>query len=250
MTTSKVTAVIPCRKGSQRVINKNTRPFGGLTYGLLELKLRQLDRVEAVDEIWVSTNDPVVMTAVDAIRVALTKPVILDIRPDEYAADDSLQALIAYLSRTIDSDVIAWTHVTSPFFLPSLYQAALTAYSEAVQKQTADSLMSVDVAQTFAMRLGQWISHDATGKKWPRTQDLDKIFLVNSALFVISQKLMVKLQDRVGQHALLFETPFLHGFDIDWEEEFLLGESLYHTLFKHHADNATEYGAKICYGHA
>ncbi len=81
MTTSKVTAVIPCRKGSQRVINKNTRPFGGLTYGLLELKLRQLDRVEAVDEIWVSTNDPVVMTAVDAIRVALTKPVILDIRP-------------------------------------------------------------------------------------------------------------------------------------------------------------------------
>ena len=253
MNSSKVTAVIPCRKGSQRVLNKNTRPFGGLTYGLLELKLKQLDKVEGVDEIWVSTNDAVVMAAVEAIRVALIKPVILDIRPDEYAADDSLQALIAYLSRTIDSDIIVWTHVTSPFFLPTLYQAALTTYSEAVQKQTADSLLSVDVAQTFAMRSGQWISHDATAKKWPRTQDLEKIFLVNSALFIISQRLMVELQDRVGQRAVLFETPFLHGFDIDWEEDFLLGERLYSTLFKHYPDSVTqiaEYGAKIRYGYA
>jgi CMP-N-acetylneuraminic acid synthetase len=227
MITPKVTAIIPCRKGSQRILNKNTRPFGGFTHGLLELKLKQLDAVPEIDDIFVTTNDPAVIAIVENIRPALTKPILLDRRPDEYAADDSLQELIGYLGNTVDTDVIAWTHVTSPLFAPSLYSAALAAYAQARQSQSADSLMAVDVAQTFAMRSGAWISHDATVNRWPRTQDLEKIFLVNSALFVIDKLLMAQLQDRVGRQPLLFETPSLHGFDIDWEDDFALGEKLY-----------------------
>ncbi|MDO9106920.1 MAG: hypothetical protein Q7U57_18410 [Methylovulum sp.] len=226
----KVTAVVPCRKGSQRILNKNTRPFGGYTHGLLELKLKQLDAVARIDEIVVTTNDPIVMAIVEHIRPTLSKSVILDHRPDEYASDDSLQGLIGYLGNTVDTDVIAWTHVTSPLFVPALYDAALAAYAQAKQAQLADSLMAVDATQTFAMRSGVWISHDSSIKRWPRTQDLEKIFLVNSALFVIDKPLMVTLQDRVGHQPFLFETPALHGFDIDWEEDFVLGEALYETL--------------------
>ncbi|MDO9105000.1 MAG: hypothetical protein Q7U57_08560 [Methylovulum sp.] len=230
MNTTKVTAIVPCRKGSQRVLNKNTRPFGGLQHGLLELKLKQLDAVPRITEIVVTTNDPAVIAIVEAIRTQLVKPVILDLRPDEYAADDSLQGLIGYLADAIDTDVVAWTHVTSPLFTPPLYEAALAAYAQARQTQSADSLMAVDVAQTFALRSGTWISHDSSVKRWPRTQDLEKIFLVNSALFVIDQPLMKALQDRVGLQPLLFETPSIHGFDIDWEEDFTLGEVLYKAL--------------------
>ncbi|MDD2724286.1 MAG: hypothetical protein PHH59_09735 [Methylovulum sp.] len=230
MKSRKVTAIIPCRKGSQRVANKNTRPFAGFAHGLLELKLKQLDEVAGIDEILVTTNDPIVIRIVRQIRTTLTKPVKLDLRPDQYAADDSLQGLIGYLGNTVDTDVIAWTHVTSPLFDTSLYEAALSAYAQALQNQSADSLMAVDVSQTFAMRSGAWISHDSTVKRWPRTQDLEKIFLVNSALFVIDKFLMAQLQDRVGHQPVLFETPSPYGFDIDWEEDFVLGEKLYAAL--------------------
>ncbi|ASF45752.1 acylneuraminate cytidylyltransferase family protein [Methylovulum psychrotolerans] len=232
MNTAKVTAIIPCRKGSQRVVNKNTRPFAGFNHGLLELKLQQLTASTAIDDIFVTTNDPVVIAYIEEVRPTLNKPIILDRRPDQYAADDSLQGLIGYLGATVDTDIIAWTHVTSPLFDAPLYDAALYAYFQAKQDHSADSLMSVDVAQTFALRSGAWISHDSTIKRWPRTQDLEKIQLVNSALFVIEQPLLVALQDRVGQNPFLFETPPLYGFDVDWEDDFALGEKLYEVLLK------------------
>lgn len=50
----KVTAVIPIRKGSQRVRDKNLRPFAGTN--LMELKIKTLLRVPEIDEIIVNTN--------------------------------------------------------------------------------------------------------------------------------------------------------------------------------------------------
>jgi CMP-N-acetylneuraminic acid synthetase len=230
MNDPKITAVVPCRAGSRRVPNKNTRPFGGFAHGLLELKLRQLDAVPRLDEIFVTTNDPVVVEFIEDFRADIGKPIVLDRRPEEYAADDSLQGLIGYLAATVTADVVAWTHVTSPLFGPALYAAALAAFEREVGAGTADSLMAVDAVQTFALRAGEWISHDSARKRWPRTQDLDKIFLVNSALFVIARPLMARLQDRVGQRPFLFETPAPYGFDIDWEEDFAVGEKLYGAL--------------------
>ena len=50
----KVTAVIPIRKGSQQVRDKNLRPFAGTN--LMELKIKTLLRVPEIDEIIVNTN--------------------------------------------------------------------------------------------------------------------------------------------------------------------------------------------------
>ena len=230
MTTKKVTAIIPCRKGSQRIANKNTRPFGAYQHGLLALKLQQLAVAETIDEILVTSNDPVVISYVLSVQKSLGKPVLLDRRPDRYATDDSLHSLVGYLSRLIQTDTVAWTHVTSPLFTAALYDEAMNAYKKAVNNQEADSLMTVDAVQTFAIRSGQWISHDPQAKRWPRTQDLEEIFLLNNALFVIDLALMQECQDRVGHLPMLFETPAPYGFDIDWEDDFVLGEKLLMAL--------------------
>jgi len=250
MSAKKVTAIIPCRKGSQRVVNKNTRPFASFNRGLLELKLQQLAATETVDDILVTTNDPVVIAYVQSLQGRLSKPLLLDRRPDAHAADDSLQGLIGYLAGIVQTDVVAWTHVTSPLFEASLYDAAIRAYTDARQNQSHDSLMAVDAVQTFALRSGQWISHDANVKRWPRTQDLEKIFLVNSALFVIDLALMQTLHDRVGHNPLLFETPAPHGFDIDWEDNFVLGEKLLVALSLGHVDRYQNISPQAAPDHA
>ena len=50
----KITAVIPVRKGSQRVKDKNLRPFAGTT--LLDVKIKALLQVPEIDAIVVNTN--------------------------------------------------------------------------------------------------------------------------------------------------------------------------------------------------
>lgn len=51
---TKITAVIPIRSGSQRVKNKNLRPFAGTT--LMENKIEMLLKVPELDSIVVNTN--------------------------------------------------------------------------------------------------------------------------------------------------------------------------------------------------
>lgn len=50
----KITAVIPIRSGSQRVKDKNLRPFAGTT--LMENKVEMLLNVPELDSIIVNTN--------------------------------------------------------------------------------------------------------------------------------------------------------------------------------------------------
>lgn len=52
---------LPCRKGSQRVPNKNTRSFAGIEGGLLRIKLEQLLACKKIDKIYLSSDDEVVL---------------------------------------------------------------------------------------------------------------------------------------------------------------------------------------------
>ena len=54
MSRKKITAIIPIRKGSQRIINKNFKPFAGKN--LLEIKLDTLITIGSIDEIVVNTD--------------------------------------------------------------------------------------------------------------------------------------------------------------------------------------------------
>lgn len=51
---TKITAVIPIRSGSQRVKDKNLRPFANTT--LMENKIEMLLKVPELDSIIVNTN--------------------------------------------------------------------------------------------------------------------------------------------------------------------------------------------------
>jgi CMP-N-acetylneuraminic acid synthetase len=52
-----IVAFVPCRAGSERVLNKNTLPFAGDAHGLTGIKLKQLLACAAIDRIVLSTND-------------------------------------------------------------------------------------------------------------------------------------------------------------------------------------------------
>ena len=67
----KLTAIIPVRAGSQRVKNKNLKPFAGTT--LLEIKIETLKKVQGIDEIIVSSDSDEMLTIAEKHNVSTHK---------------------------------------------------------------------------------------------------------------------------------------------------------------------------------
>lgn len=222
-----VTAFLPCRAGSQRVPRKNTRPFAGRPDGLLGVKIEQLAACGSIDRVMVSTNDPEVVAIAERFAAASPK-VVIDHRPDALCSSStSTDEVVDYVPTVITSGAMLWTHVTSPFVDAGEYARMVDAYRAAVEAGTHDSLMAVTPLRTFLWNERGPVNYDRAVEKWPRTQTLEPVYMVNSAAFMIDVGLMASMRDRVGNKPWLYEMDEIVSFDVDWEEQFHLAERLF-----------------------
>ena len=227
-----LTLFLPCRRGSERVRDKNTRPFAGHPGGLLGVKLDQLEALTTLgagDRIVLDTNDPVVLAAGQA-RLATWRgaaELVVRARPDALGqATTTTDALIAYALETNPSDDLAWTHVTSPLVDQAIYDRAILAY-RARDPAVHDSLATTTPHQTFLWTEAGPLNYTTEVVRWPRTQDLTPVHELNSALFIVPHALGLARQDRLGARPLLFPLGKLASVDVDWEEDFALAEQLF-----------------------
>jgi len=221
----KCIAFLPCRKGSERVKQKNTRRFADVDDGLISIKLRQLLTVAEIDEIFLSTNDEKIIE----YAVELNEPrIIIDRREEELCSSaTSTDSLIKYVSENIANSVILWTHVTSPFISAKIYSAAIANYCEQVLCGEFDSLMTVNQIQKFIWNENSPVNYDRGVEKWPRTQTLPALYEVNSGIFMAHTDVYRKLGDRIGEKPYLMKIHDLVSFDIDWEENWIIAEQMY-----------------------
>jgi CMP-N-acetylneuraminic acid synthetase len=227
----KVTVFLPCRSGSQRVPNKNTKTFANVSGGLLSIKINQLINTFNIEKIIVSTDDILVK------KIALefnSEKIIIDSRPDYLASSEtSTDDLITYLPKVIESDHIMWTHVTSPFITSKIYFEAINKYFECISSQNFDSLMSVTPLKTFLWNEKAPINYDREIEKWPRTQTLNPVFEINSGFFIANRNIYINQNDRIGNNPLLYKLDKIDSFDIDWPEDFKIAELLYKEKFNY-----------------
>ena len=223
-----VSIFLPTRAGSERVANKNTRNFAGVEGGLLAIKLEQLLSLSKVKEVVLSTNDE---ASIEVAQNFLSNPKLKLIqRPDHLAQSlTNLTDLVEYVPTICSSEHILWTHVTSPLVNAVDYETAINLYFEKMS-ENYDSLMSVKEIQNYVWsKKENKVSNrkDDDFKKWPRTQDLEKVYEVNSAIFIASKKIYKKENDRIGKKPYLLIHSFLQSIDVDWEEDFKIAEKLY-----------------------
>ena len=224
-----ITAFLPCRAGSERVPEKNTKIFAGIDGGLLTIKLNQLLKTKLIDKIILSTND------IKVIEIAnnISNRIIIDERPDSLAmSSTSTDDLINYLPSVVKSGHILWTHTTSPFITNEIYDKAIEIYLKNLNEGLNDSLMTVNKLQTFLWNEKGSINYDRSIEKWPRTQTLPELFEINSGIFINSVEGYKKNKDRIGLNPFLMNTKGYTSFDIDWPEDFILGELIYRRLNK------------------
>ena len=80
MKKGKLTAVIPVRAGSQRVKNKNTKPFADSN--LLKIKLETLKKISMIDNIVVNSDSD------EMLDIALSYGVSTHKREEYYASSE------------------------------------------------------------------------------------------------------------------------------------------------------------------
>ena len=216
-----VIGFIPARAGSERVPQKNTRPFAGFEHGLLELKLRQMTGVAALDEIVVSSNDPAVLDYAALFARDHDSRVTPLERPEEYGTSaTSMAAFTAdYIAHLRPSGLLFWTHVTHPLVTAALYTRILDAYRVA-KAEGYDSLVTVTRHQKFFWRDGRPFNYDPEPERWPRSQDLTPLFEINHAVYAIEFPVMRAVRDRVGTQPQFFELEETDALDIDWQPQF------------------------------
>ena len=228
MSYNKVAFYLPTRKGSERVKNKNTRPFAGIEGGLVENKVRQIFATKLVDEIIFSSNDETCMAVAERYKDSRLR--IIE-RPTELClSSTNLQDLIYYVPTVTDADHILWGHVTTPLCGADHYDAVIKFYLEKLD-EGYDSLVGVTEFKNFLLNKEGKLINNTTDIPWPRTQDLEALYPINHTMFLAKREVYTEQKNRIGKKPLLYIMDELHSFDIDWPDDFIIAEVMYKNLY-------------------
>lgn len=218
-----VNVFLPCRKGSQRVPKKNIKSFAGFEHGLVEIKLKQLIKSKKISKIYLSTNDEEIL---DYARSLRNEKIIIHKRDESLSSSEtSTDELVSHALELIQEDEILWTHVTSPFLTAKEYDIIIEKY-EQMKINGYDSLMTTSLIHGFLWNKKEPINYDRTKEKWPRTQTIEPIHEINSAIFLANSATYEQLNDRIGRKPYLYALDKIKGFDIDWEDDFKIAEAM------------------------
>ncbi|TEY03979.1 cytidylyltransferase domain-containing protein [Campylobacter sp. US33a] len=219
----KISALIPVRSGSQRVKNKNIRPFAGSS--LLEIKIKQMLRIKKagfIDEIVVNSNSDEML---EIARYLGAKTV----KRDEYFALDLTpnEEIYENYAKNLDCDVVCFCDVTNPLIKDETILRAISLYKNL--EQEFDSVVSANVVRFFMYKDGKTLNYDENHK--PRSQDLPLILALNYAIHILKKDFMLKHKRIVGFKPYLFEIDKMEALDIDENLDFEIAEILYSKFY-------------------
>ena len=209
-----LTYIIATRKGSKRIKNKNIRKFGDSS--LLEIKLKQIRRVEKKANIFLSTDCNV------SLKIGKKYGAIIDKRIAKYATDNvPMREVYKYLAGKIDSEYVCYLHVTSPFLKDKTLQNAKKIF---FKQKKFNSLASVTEVKEYLWYKNRALNYNP--KNHPRSQDLPAYLGINFAINIIPTKFMRKKGRIVGEkfYPLILKHP--ETLDIDEQWQFDIGNSI------------------------
>ncbi len=208
----KVVSLIPARKGSKGIPNKNLINLCGKPLIYYSIKASEKSLVE---ETWVSSDSDEILNVSKNFGAKTIK------RPSEISNDQSTseEALLHFAS-IVEFDIIVFIQCTSP-------QIEFNDINQGINKMKEyDSVVSVcETNQMF------W---DSNGPLYDlnnryRRQDSIKRYLETGSFFITTKKNLLKFNNRLSGNIGFVEIPKSRSFDIDTYEDLKIVETLINT---------------------
>jgi N-acylneuraminate cytidylyltransferase len=201
------TAIIPVRKGSRRLPNKNIMPFAGKN--LLTYKIVQLKTIEEIACIVVSSDSD------EMLQMAAEMGIKTHKRADEYCDEKSqpFGAVVAHICENVEGDDIIWATCTSPLVEPAEYKKAIETYKQVLHKG-CDSLMSVEEFHRYIWDKNGPINYELGIKHVP-SQQLPPLYRVTDGILIAPRLDMIKWKYFHGHHPYKYIMDKRSSIDID-----------------------------------
>ena len=221
----KITAVIPVRKGSQRVKDKNLRPFAGTT--LLDNKIQMLLKVPEIDEIVVNTNSE---AAIELVELDYQGKKVRAQRREEFYASSQCSGseFFKHLGEVTDTDLFIYTPCTSPFVKPETVSLCIKTYLKNLKENDYDCVSTVSSVKEFLWLDGKAMNYDPQNA--PNSQNLPDVVALNFGTTIISRENLIKYHNIIGKKPDFVITSDIEAIDIDTPLDFYIAEQMYIKL--------------------
>ena len=206
-----ITALIPIKRNSQRIPNKNFLEINSkpLFFWIIDSLLNS----EFVDEIVINYDDDYTLQEVskyfDSIKFCK--------RPDKLLGDDiSMNKIIESSLKDCTNETIIQVHTTSPLLKTKTIDKAIKFHLDKKQ-----DIFSVNkLYERFYDKDLRPINHDIN--TLVQTQDLEPLYVENSALYIFTKENFRQNNNRINDKSDIFEVIFPENIDIDNFEDFEL----------------------------
>lgn len=202
---NKIVAIVPARIcNDEGLKNKDILPFAG--ENLLIHKLRQLKMVQGIDILVSSENDEI-------LEMSKKEGVNCIKRPMELAKSDALFGdFIEYICSIVKQDHIMWSCVTSPLISTEIYQSAISAYYECLEKGF-DSLVTVQRLQRYLMDENGAINF-RPGKNVTLRNQVKPIYIFTNGISLAPHEFMKIWKYTSGKMPYMYELGKKESIDI------------------------------------
>ena len=218
----KITAIIPVRKNSKRLKNKNFLPFIKKK-SLLELKIDQLKKVKYIDQIVVSSD------SLKAKKIAIKKKIDFHLRKKHFASSKvSGGDFFRNLAEEIDGDYLVYCPCTSPIISLKTYNIFFKKFLK--NKKKFDSFNTVSELKTFIWKNRKPLNYNFLNA--PNSQDLPGNYhSLTFGINIIKRNKMIKFKNVVGKNPMFIILNKFEAIDINDSIDFKLAQMYYKKFF-------------------
>ena len=221
----KVTALLPMKANSERVIGKNFKNFCGKP--LYRWILDKLIRIDSIENIIINTDAYKIL---EKNSFPNNKKIIINHRPKELCGDFvSMNKIIEYDLKNSSADYFLMTHTTNPLISESTISKSVETFFDNLCQN--DSLFSANkIHSRFYNQNANPINHDPNNLI--RTQDLEPYFEENSCMYIFSKESFQKTKARIGANPKMQITPRIESIDIDDKDDWFIAESIQQSMIR------------------
>ena len=205
----KIVSLIPARKGSKGIPNKNLIHLSGkplINYAI------KASKESLVDETWVSSDSDEILNTSKRFGAKIIK------RPLKFSNDiASSESALLHFAENVDFDILVFIQCTVPLIKPQ-------DINQGIEKMKKfDSVVSVsETTQMF------W---DANGPLYDinnraRRQDSIKRYVETGSFFITSKENLLKFKNRLSGNIGYVKIPKYRSFDIDGYDDLKIVETL------------------------
>lgn len=197
-------AILPLRKNSQRVKNKNIR------------KINKKPLYQFIIDTLLSSKfiEKIIITTDYRLKFKNKKIVILK-RPKNLTGNCNMNLVIKHVLAKSKAENFIQVHATSPLIRKKTIENAIKFYNSTKE---FDSLFSVTkIKKRFWNSKKKPYNHKL--KRSPTTQTLDELYEENSGFYIFNRNTFFKKLNRIGFKPKLFEIKKQEAFDIDDEDD-------------------------------